>query len=308
MSALRLTGHFGERDRAGGRLLADVVAEAYARHGVRSGVVLRGSEGFGRRHHLQTERLLSLSDDLPMTAVATGEAAVIEALAAELAALHDRGLLTLEPAGGPPSPGEDERRLSLTAGRRERIGGRPAHIALVDVLREAGVQGATVLLGVDGTVDGERRRARFLAGNGDVPVLVTGIGAPGPVAAAAARIGELVPDRPVLVEGACVCKRDGTLLTPPPVLDPGGPGGRPRGQRLTVFASEQSRHDGRPLHESLVRGLRAAGAAGATAQRGVWGYHGDHAPHGERLWSVLAPTQPCNGVFSLKRFLVRQSM
>ena len=118
MSALRLTGHFGERDRAGGRLLADVVAEAYARHGVRSGVVLRGSEGFGRRHHLQTERLLSLSDDLPMTAVATGEAAVIEALAAELAALHDRGLLTLEPAGGPPSPGEDERRLSLTAGRR----------------------------------------------------------------------------------------------------------------------------------------------------------------------------------------------
>ncbi len=28
----------------------------------------------------------------------------------------------------------------------------------------------------------------------------------------------------------------------------------------------------------------------------------------ERLWSVLAPKQQCNGVFSLRRFLVRQSM
>ena len=29
--------------------------------------------------------------------------------------------------------------------------------------------------------------------------------------------------------------------------------------------------------------LREAGAAGATALRGIWGYHGDHEPHGDRL-------------------------
>ena len=29
-----------------------------------------------------------------------------------------------------------------------------------------------------------------------------------------------------------------------------------------------------------------AGAAGATALRGVWGYHGDHEPHGDRSWSL----------------------
>ena len=35
-----------------------------------------------------------------------------------------------------------------------------------------------------------------------------------------------------------------------------------------------------------MRRLRAAGAAGATVLRGFWGYHGDHAPHGDRFWSV----------------------
>jgi PII-like signaling protein len=32
--------------------------------------------------------------------------------------------------------------------------------------------------------------------------------------------------------------------------------------------------------------LRAAGAGGATSLRGVWGFHGDHEPHGDRLLSL----------------------
>jgi PII-like signaling protein len=32
-----------------------------------------------------------------------------------------------------------------------------------------------------------------------------------------------------------------------------------------------------------VRELRAAGIAGTTTLRGVWGFHGDHPPHGDRL-------------------------
>jgi PII-like signaling protein len=44
---------------------------------------------------------------------------------------------------------------------------------------------------------------------------------------------------------------------------------------LTVYGSED-----------LVAPLRSAGAAGATCLRGVWGYHGDHAPHGDRLWQL----------------------
>jgi PII-like signaling protein len=76
-----------------------------------------------------------------------------------------------------------------------------------------------------------------------------------------------------------VCKRDGQRLA-----DPHGDGGRL--QKLMVYASEQARHNGRPLYLELLRRLRGAGAAGATSLRGIWGYHGDHAPHGDALWQL----------------------
>ena len=39
-------------------------------------------------------------------------------------------------------------------------------------------------------------------------------------------------------------------------------------------------------YAELVRRLRGAGAAGATTLRGIWGYHGDHAPHGDSVWQL----------------------
>ena len=50
-----------------------------------------------------------------------------------------------------------------------------------------------------------------------------------------------------------------------------------------VYCSEQAKHRGTPVHVALIRRLRETGARGATAVRGVWGFHGDHPPHGDRL-------------------------
>jgi PII-like signaling protein len=50
-----------------------------------------------------------------------------------------------------------------------------------------------------------------------------------------------------------------------------------------VFTSEAARHDGQPVHRAIVRRLRSAGISGATTLRGMWGFHGDHAPHGDRV-------------------------
>ena len=36
----------------------------------------------------------------------------------------------------------------------------------------------------------------------------------------------------------------------------------------------------------LVRRLREAGARRRDGLRGFWGYHGDHAPHGDRFWQL----------------------
>jgi len=54
-------------------------------------------------------------------------------------------------------------------------------------------------------------------------------------------------------------------------------------QKLMIYSSEQARHDGHPLHRVLVRRLRQSQVAGATSVRGIWGFHGDHAPHGDKL-------------------------
>ena len=67
---LRLTTYFGERDRDGGRFLADALVEAYARQGIKVSALVRGAAGFGLHHHFHTDTLLTLSEDLPMLSVA----------------------------------------------------------------------------------------------------------------------------------------------------------------------------------------------------------------------------------------------
>jgi PII-like signaling protein len=286
---LKLTVYCGERDRApGGEGAAGPLAEAlmalFARHRIRTSCLLRGVEGFGARHRLQTTRMLTLSEDLPLVAVAVDAPAAIEGLLDEVAALQRRGLATLERValldGGDPLPGGpgDALRVTLHLGRQQRIGGRPAHLVAVETLRAAGVDGATVLLGVDGTTRGVRARARFLSRNADVPLLVISAGGRAASAAALERLHEQMPGLLATVERVHVAGgASGSRGAAP------APGAH---RKLTVYGSEQTLVEGQPLHAALVRRLRAEGMAGATALRGLWGYHGDRAPHGDRFLAL----------------------
>ena len=84
--------HFGERDRDGDGPLDAAVMDACARRGVRVGALLRGVEGFGAKQRLRTDRLLSLSEDTPLVAVAVAGADVIDALADEVRQIAAEGL------------------------------------------------------------------------------------------------------------------------------------------------------------------------------------------------------------------------
>ena len=59
---------------------------------------MRGAGGFGAKQHLRTDRLLTLSEDLPLVSVAVDTRARIEAALHELEALRFDGLVTLERA------------------------------------------------------------------------------------------------------------------------------------------------------------------------------------------------------------------
>jgi PII-like signaling protein len=302
---MRLSAYLGERDRVEGRLLADVLLDCYARHGVRSSVLLRGIEGFGIKHRLASERLLTLSEDLPLLALAVDTPERIDAVLAEVLPLCGDGAITLErarlldgeDAGAPLEPGSDAVKLTVYVGRQERIGSKPAYMAIVECLHRHGVAGASVLLGLDGTVHGERRRARFWARNARVPLMIQSVGEGPAIAVAIAELasgrgvaemgsGRGVAGPTMTLERVRVCKRDGVRLAKPLAPPGADAAGRKYWQKLVVYGSERSRHHGEPLHSALVRRLRREGAAGATVLRGQWGYHGDHAPHGEAFWSL----------------------
>jgi PII-like signaling protein len=289
---LKLTTYLGERHRTQDRFVADALLDLYGRRGVEVSVMLRGVEGFGQRHHRRTDRLLTLSEDLPLVSVAVDTRARIEDLLEDVVAMEPRSLVTLErarmltgeihPAALPEELGE-ETKLTVYVGRDERIYGVPAFVAVCELLHRRGVAGATVLLGVDGTAHGARERARFFGRNTGVPLMIIAVGSGPSIARVLPELGALLR-RPLLtLERVRVCKRDGRLLARPDALPANDDRGLPLWQKLMVYTSEQARHGRSPLHLALVRRLQASGAAGATCLRGTWGFHGEHAPHGDRL-------------------------
>jgi PII-like signaling protein len=257
---------------------------------------VRGVEGFGPAQHLHTDRLLTLSEDLPLVSVAVDTGSRIHAALAEVSALKFNGLVTLERARmltgaiktAAELPWEEhaETKLTVYVGRQERSNGKPAYEAVVSFLHRQGIAGASVLLGVDGTAHGVRERAKFFGRNAAVPLMIIAVGD-------STRIGRLLPDlaamlpRPLItLERVRVCKRDGEKLTEPRHLPDNDQSGLGVWQKLMVHTGEQAHYQGQPLHRKLIRELRAAKAAGATSLRGVWGYHGNHAPHGDSFWQL----------------------
>jgi PII-like signaling protein len=290
--ALKLTAYFAERERAGSGFLADEMFDLFAQRRVVTSVMLRGISGFGHRRIIRTDESLTLSEDPAVAVAAVDTAQTIRALAGEVAAMTTSGLITVERArlldGDVPAvplrDGDDSVKLTIYVGRKRRADGVPAYKAVCALLRRHGFDGASVFLGVDGTAHGERRRARFVGNNADVPLMIIAVGTSAQVRTTVAELDTLL-NRPLMtVERAQVCKNGGRLLRRPPALPESDDQGRRLWQKLMVFTSEADLHDGVPIHRALVRRLWETGASGATVLRGVWGFQGDREPHGDKAF------------------------
>jgi PII-like signaling protein len=309
---LKLTSYFGERQRtADNCFAADALLDLYGRHGIATSILLRGAEGFGARQHLRTDRSLSLSEDLPLTAVAVDTRSRIEGLLDPTVDLLRSGLVTLERArlltgdletGAPGLAPDEETKLTVYVGRQERVYRVPAFVAVCELLHRRGIAGATALLGVDGTAHGERERAAFFSRNAGTPMMIIAVGSGARIARVLPELGGLLRQPLLTLERVRICKRDGEMICRPMLCRPPTAGeSRPAAgatqlplaelplaaagpaHKLMVYTSEGALHDGQPIHRAIVRRLRAAGISGATTQRGMWGFHGDHQPHGDRL-------------------------
>ena len=299
---LKLTAYFAERQRAagGGRFLADSMFDLFAARDVATSVMLRGIASFGPSHELSSDVSLSLSEDSAVAIAAVDVEPKIRSLVDDVTAMTDRGLLTLERARlvtrelgtdalrNFDSHNGDAAKLTVYVGRQERVAGKPAQYAVCDLLYRHGFAGAIVLLGVDGTAHGERHRARFFGRNVNVPLMIIGIGTPTQVSAAATELAALVPNPLLTVERVRLCKRDGELFARPQQLPATDEKGRALWQKLMVYTAEGTTHDGLlPIHRAIVQQLlNSRTARGATVLRGVWGFYGDHKPHGDKLFQI----------------------
>jgi PII-like signaling protein len=229
-----------------------------------------------------------MSEDSPIAIAAVDRADKIAPLADRAVAMTTRGLVTLERArllvGSEASTPPDTVKLTVYVGRQDRVTGRPAHQAVCDVLHRHGFAGASVFLGVDGTKGGQRQRAHFFNRNADVPVMIIAIGTGDQAVNAIPELEAMLRQPLLTIERAQLCKRDGQLLTRPTALPATDGGGRALWQKLMVYTSQATLHDGVPIHRAIVQRLFDSGAAtGATVLRGIWGFHGDHKPHGDKL-------------------------
>ena len=309
---LQMRFYFGERDRDGDGPLDAAVMATCARHGVRAAALLRAVEGFGAKQRMRTDRMLTLSEDPPLVAVAVGESDRVEALAEEIREIADDGLLALnevttpdrvrsspriarESANAPekrsaPEGGgapEDEVRVTIWG---PRTGPNSPHMSAVDAFHRHGAEAAMVLLGVDGVLDGERRRARFVAANQGVPAMTVAVGERGRIEAALAEVDGAASL--VTAERVELSRRIGTvslhadpamepkLLIEPPSLH------STLATRVTYVTSEIEARGPHPCYLELIHRLREEGAAGATALRGVWGFRGATPPHGDRVLAL----------------------
>jgi PII-like signaling protein len=137
-------------------------------------------------------------------------------------------------------------------------------------------------------------------------MMVLGIGTAEQVSAAVAELSAAVAHPLLTVERVRLCKRDGQLVDRPHRLPTTDERGRALWQKLMVHTSEATGHGGVPIHRALVRRLLESGMArGATVLRGIWGFHGNHEPHEDKLFQLVRRVPVVTIIIDRPEWIVR---
>ncbi|MDQ2907320.1 MAG: DUF190 domain-containing protein [Ktedonobacteraceae bacterium] len=93
----RIRIFIGEVEEWQGKPLYRAILELVRQHGAMGATVVRGIEGFGPEHHLSTERLPDISDNLPLIVEIVETAEKVEELLRLLDPLVQKGMMTVAP-------------------------------------------------------------------------------------------------------------------------------------------------------------------------------------------------------------------
>lgn len=274
-------------------------------------ILLRGTDGCGLRRRLPVRPAASRHPECVVAAaetVATGGQPTTGAMIDRVLSPGGSRLVTARQARllseeidlvGLWDDADEETRLTVYLGRQDRVFQVPAFEVICELLHRRGAAGATVLAGIDGTLrshDGPRPAGRAAP----APMMIVAIGSGTRLSLVLPEIGDLLRHPLMTLEQVRLCKRDGQIISLPRATPQPGAVGRPLWLKLSVFAREPA--GGRSVHRAIIRRLHTAGISGTTL-RGVWGFHGEHAPHGGRhvpgLTTVAGPAERIQEAFAV---------
>jgi PII-like signaling protein len=103
-------------------------------------------------------------------------------------------------------------KLTIYVGDSDKHGRKPLHLAIVELLHDEGISGATVLHGIEGY--GAHRQihtARILDLSGDLPVVIVAVDLPEKIEAVLPKLDEMIGQGLVTTEDAQI-----VFCRPPP--------------------------------------------------------------------------------------------
>jgi PII-like signaling protein len=95
--AAMLRIYLGDADHAGGRPAYHAIVELLRSRGFAGATVLRGIEGFGAKHQVHTDRILSRSVDMPIAIEVVDQEDRLRSILTELDAMIGDGMIVMIP-------------------------------------------------------------------------------------------------------------------------------------------------------------------------------------------------------------------
>jgi uncharacterized protein len=103
-------------------------------------------------------------------------------------------------------------KLTIYIGDSDRHGRKPLHLAIVEMLHEEGISGATVLHGIEGYGSHKRiHTARILDLSGDLPLVIVVVDRPGKIEAVLPKLDGIIGEGLVTTEDVRI-----VISRPPP--------------------------------------------------------------------------------------------
>ena len=160
--------------------------------------------------------------------------------------------------------------------------GVSTYLSILDYLFFRGCSGATVLKGVAGFgADHHMHSAKVVEMSDRLPIKIEFIETPEKVERLLPKLEEMVGSGMIEVQETTIAKP--AQVSKQPKQEPAREHVKIEGRALMmrIFFGESDRWRDQPLHEALVRAMRANDLAGATVYRGILGYGAHRRVHRE---------------------------